>query len=104
MVLTDGFDNQVFLGIKIETLCKLGAKDAELMQQGEVHRFILPIILHLGFLHIVNNSVFLLVIGSIFEVIVQPVRFLAIYIVSGIGGNLLSALISNSLSAGKLLF
>ena len=104
LAISDHLDNQSFLGVPLKTLCRLGAKDAGSIQEGQVHRLVLPIVLHLGFLHIVNNSVFLLVIGSLFEVIVLPFRFLLIYVVSGIGGNLLSALSSNYLAAGNLLF
>mmetsp|Transcript_3846 Transcript_3846/g.3594 ORF Transcript_3846/g.3594 Transcript_3846/m.3594 type:complete len:140 (+) Transcript_3846:277-696(+) len=100
IIMTDGFTDDAFLGIKAKTLCKLGAKDVDLIQQGQIHRFVLPIILHVGFLHIVNNSVFLLVIGSIYEVLIGPLRFLAVYIVAGIGGNLLSALSNDTISAG----
>ena len=104
VVMTDGFTDDAFLGIRARTLCKLGAKDVYLIQRGQVHRFVLPIILHVGFLHIVNNSVFLLVIGSIYEVLIGPLRFLSVYIVSGIGGNLLSSLANDNISAGKSLF
>lgn len=72
------------------------------MHNGQVHRFVLPIILHVGFLHIVNNTVFLLIIGSFFEVLVEPLRFAIIYLVSGIGGVLLSALVNDQLAVGKL--
>mmetsp|Transcript_2537 Transcript_2537/g.2994 ORF Transcript_2537/g.2994 Transcript_2537/m.2994 type:complete len:243 (-) Transcript_2537:64-792(-) len=100
LAISDELDNDYFLGVPTHTLCRLGAKDADLIQNGEVHRFILPVILHLGFVHLVQNSVFLLIIGSMFEVIVQPLRFIAVYLVAGIGGNLLSSLASDSLAAG----
>ena len=57
-------------------------------------------VLHGGFLHILQNVVFQLIIGSFFELIVGPLRFLAIYIVSGIGGVLMSALINDEISVG----
>ena len=57
-------------------------------------------VLHGGFLHILQNVVFQLIIGSFFELIVGPLRFLAIYIVSGIGGVLMSALIDDNISVG----
>mmetsp|Transcript_29455 Transcript_29455/g.33738 ORF Transcript_29455/g.33738 Transcript_29455/m.33738 type:complete len:93 (+) Transcript_29455:430-708(+) len=57
-------------------------------------------VLHVGFLHILQNCVFQLIIGSMFEIIVGPLRFLAIYIVSGIGGILMSALIDDKISVG----
>ena len=57
-------------------------------------------VLHGGFLHILQNVVFQLIIGSFFELIVGPLRFLTIYIISGIGGVLMSALINDEISVG----
>ncbi len=102
LAIAGELNDDMFLGVPTRTLCQLGAKDADLIQSGQIHRFVLPIILHLGFLHIVNNTVFLLVIGSIYEVLIGPLRFLGVYIIAGIGGNLLSALANDSIAAGKL--
>jgi rhomboid protease GluP len=57
-------------------------------------------VLHGSFLHILQNVVFQMIIGSFFEIIVGPVRFLAVYILSGIGGVLMSALINDKISVG----
>lgn len=100
LAMTNGLNDDSFLGIQIETLCKLGAKDSDLLHRGQIYRFIAPVVLHTGFLHIVSNSVFLLIFGSILEICTGPLRFFIIYIISGIGGVLMSALIDDKVSVG----
>jgi len=100
MAMTDGFDDGSFLGIEVKTLCKLGAKDSAFLHSGQIWRFISPVVLHAGFMHIVQNNVFLLIIGSLFEIIVGPIRFLLIYVFAGVGGVLMSALIDDKISVG----
>lgn len=47
--------------------------------------------MHFGFEHLVNNMVMLLVIGFTLEREIGTIKFLIIYLFSGLGGNLLSA-------------
>ena len=100
MAKTDGFNNNDFLGIQTLTLCELGAKDSHKLQDGQIQRWFTPMILHGSFLHILQNVVFQMIIGSFFEIIVGPVRFFGIYILSGVGGVLMSALINDDISVG----
>ena len=51
-------------------------------------------------MHILQNVVFQLIIGTFFEVIVGPIRFFAIYVLSGVGGILMGALINDQISVG----
>ena len=95
-----GLNNDYFLGIQVDTLCSLGAKDSYKLYNGQIFRFLTPMVLHVGFLHILQNSIFQLIIGSFFEIIVGPLRFLGIYVVSGIGGILMTALINDKISVG----
>lgn len=97
---SDGLNNDYFLGIQTSTLCKLGAKDSYKLHSGQIQRWFTPMVLHGGFLHILQNVVFAMIIGSFFEIIVGPLRFLAIYILSGVGGVLMSALIDDKISVG----
>jgi len=97
---SNGLNNNYFLGIQVDTLCSLGAKDSYKLYNGQVFRFLTPMVLHVGFLHILQNSIFQLIIGSFFEIIVGPLRFLGIYVVSGIGGILMTALINDKISVG----
>ncbi|MGO2082492.1 rhomboid family intramembrane serine protease [Vagococcus sp.] len=65
-------------------------------------RFITPIFVHIGFVHIGINSLTLYFVGRILEPIIGHWRFFALYMISGITGNLLSFAFSNpfSISAG----
>lgn len=57
---------------------------------GEYYRLFTSIFLHFGFTHLMNNMVSLIILGNYLEPAVGKVRFAIIYIVSGLGGNLLS--------------
>lgn len=100
LATTDGLDDREFLGIKTLTLCRLGAKDSYLLKDGQIHRWILPTVLHTGFLHILYNCVFQLLLGTLMEALIGPVKVFFLYIAAGIGGNLMSALANDSISAG----
>ena len=47
--------------------------------------------LHFGFDHLLNNMVTLVLIGWNLEIEIGKIKFLLIYILSGLGGNILSA-------------
>ena len=47
--------------------------------------------LHFGFQHLMNNMVILVLVGWNLELEIGKIRFLLIYILSGLGGNILSA-------------
>lgn len=59
--------------------------------QEEYYRMFTSMFLHFGFEHLMNNMVMLLVIGWNLEPEIGRIRFLIIYVISGLGGNLLSA-------------
>ena len=58
---------------------------------GEYYRLFSSMFMHFGFEHLVNNIVMLLVIGFTLEREIGTIKFLIIYLLSGLGGNLLSA-------------
>ena len=60
------------------------------IENGEYFRFFTSMFLHFGFSHLINNMVTLIIIGRNVEPVVGKVRFLLIYFLSGLGGNLLS--------------
>lgn len=67
----------------------------------EYWRFITPIFLHIGLEHFAMNSLFLYFFGNQLESIVGHGRFLVIYLLSGIMGNLASfAFNAQHISAG----
>jgi membrane associated rhomboid family serine protease len=68
----------------------------------EDYRLFTSLFLHLDFAHIALNMFTLLIVGPAVEVMVGKARFVALYLLAGLGGSVLSYLISpiNGLSAG----
>lgn len=82
------------------TLIKFGAKFNPYIYEGEWWRFITPIFLHIGFLHIAMNSLALYFLGPAVERIFGNTRFLFIYLFAGISGVVASFIFSPNISAG----
>ncbi|WP_214480258.1 rhomboid family intramembrane serine protease [Bacillus sp. SM2101] len=83
-----------------QVLMKFGAKYNPSILAGEWWRFFTPIFLHIGFLHLLMNTVALFYLGSAVEKIFGSTRFFIIYMFAGFSGTLLSFALSSSLSAG----
>jgi rhomboid protease GluP len=85
-------------------------KSNQLIQQGQLWRLITPVLLHSSsfssILHIVFNMYALNVIGPMLEQFYGHRRFLALYLVTGICGNLFSFIFSqyDSLGASTAIF
>ena len=71
-----------------------GASYAPLVLEGEYWRLFTSMFLHFGFEHLAYNMFSLLFLGDIVESVMGPVRYLIIYIVGGIGGNVISMMLS----------
>lgn len=82
------------------TLIRYGAKVNELIYLGEWWRLITPMFLHIGFAHLVLNSLIVYFLGSEVEMIIGHFRYFILYLTSGILGNLASFALNNSVSAG----
>lgn len=82
------------------TLIKFGAKFNPLILEGEWWRFFAPIIIHIGLLHLVMNTLALFYLGTMVERLYGNSRFLFIYIFAGFTGVLASFIYSPNLSAG----
>ena len=78
----------------------LGAKVNELILAGQVWRLITPILLHASILHIGFNMYALFVIGPQLERFYGHGRFLLLYLIAGFTGNVLSFVLSPSVSLG----
>ncbi|MDP4170713.1 MAG: rhomboid family intramembrane serine protease, partial [Bacillota bacterium] len=63
-------------------------------------RFITPIFLHIGFMHLAMNSLALYYLGTTVERIYGNARFIMIYLFAGISGSIASFIFSIYLSAG----
>ncbi|MTV81049.1 rhomboid family intramembrane serine protease [Secundilactobacillus folii] len=84
-----------------QVLIEFGAKYDPLILAGQWWRLITPVFLHMGFEHLLLNMVTLYFIGIQIEGIFGHWRYLVIFVLSGIGGNLASfAFNPNAISAG----
>jgi len=82
-----------------EVLFQFGAKENGQILSGEYWRFITPVFLHFDIPHIVLNCYSLYAL-SIVERVFGHAKFLAVYLVAGIMGNIASFLFSAGLGAG----
>lgn len=82
------------------TLILFGAKFNPAIAQGEWWRLIAPMFIHIGFTHILVNSITLYYLGTQMESLYGSLRFALIYLLSGLMGNLMSFAFNDSISAG----
>lgn len=82
------------------TLVEFGAKFNPLIIEGEWWRFVTPVFLHIGFLHLIMNTLGLYFLGTAVEKIYGSMRFFLIYLLAGIIGTIASFTFSPNLSAG----
>lgn len=82
------------------TLIKYGAKFNYYIYEGEWWRFITPIFIHIGFLHLVMNTLSLYYLGTAVERMYGHYRFVFIYFFAGAVGFIASFLTSPLVSAG----
>ena len=61
-----------------------------MLEYGEYYRLFSSMFLHFGFQHLFNNMVMLLMVGWNLELEIGKIRFLIIYLGSGIAGNIVS--------------
>ena len=66
----------------------------------ELYRFFTPMFLHADIGHLFGNIIGQLIIGSTLEADMGHVNFLILYLLSGMGGILFSALASDTCSMG----
>lgn len=73
-------------------MLKHGAMYTPLVQaSGEYYRLFTSMFMHFGFEHLMNNMLILIVMGFILEPQLGTVRYLILYLFSGLGGNAISA-------------
>lgn len=60
------------------------------LEQGEYYRIFTSMFLHFGFQHLMNNMIMLFAMGHTLENELGRVRFLILYLLSGVGGTCVS--------------
>ena len=83
-----------------DNMVLLGANFGPLVQHGQYYRLLSYSLLHWDIVHIACNMYALYIIGNQIESHFGRLRYLFIYVVSAIGGGLLSALLTEGISAG----
>ncbi|MCM0598806.1 rhomboid family intramembrane serine protease [Periweissella fabalis] len=85
----------------IPNLLRFGASFQPYILAGQWYRLITPIFIHIGFEHLFLNMLTVYFCGIFLEQLFGWWRFTLIYMIAGIGGNLLSSsLMPNTISAG----
>lgn len=96
-----GIASNELLAVPTSSLVKLGAKDPYLMRnEYQVWRFFTPMFLHVSLNHLLSNLITTLIIAPAIEESIGAIKFLTLYILSGIGGILFSALCTEDISCG----
>ena len=77
-----------------------------LIKNGEYYRLFTSMFLHFGYDHLFNNMVVLVAMGWNLELEIGKIKFLIVYFVSGLAGNILSACASGAIFGiiGALLY
>ncbi|MDD5468567.1 MAG: rhomboid family intramembrane serine protease [Anaerolineales bacterium] len=91
--------SQFLVGTDLPAL--LGVKSNELIQLGQLWRLITPVLLHGSIMHILFNMYALNAFGPGLERAFGHWRFLALYLLSGFAGNVVSFLMSPAASLGS---
>lgn len=93
LLLLAVFIAEVFLGgsENTQTLVRMGAMNNYAVVAGhQWWRLFTAQFLHIGIMHLVSNAVIIYYMGMYMEPMLGHWRFLLVYLLSGIGGNLLS--------------
>jgi rhomboid protease GluP len=89
---TAGLYDVVFGARSIEGAQLWGANDVEAVAQGEAWRLLASVFLHADLLHIALNMLALFGLGRLCEAVFGRTRFLALFLLTGLAGALLSFL------------
>ena len=81
-------------------LLKYGANYQAYIQAGEWYRLFSCIFIHASILHLLLNMYALKIIGSQIESFLGKIRFVIVFIISGLIGSLFSAILTKSVSVG----
>ncbi|WP_460292404.1 rhomboid family intramembrane serine protease [Clostridium tertium] len=101
LYLIEVIKSRNLIDIDIYTLIQMGAKVNVLINSGEIYRLLTSAFLHGGIIHIFFNMSALNIIGREVEAVYGSKRYIAIYVISALGGSVVSYLFKpNSISVG----
>ena len=101
LYLIEVIKSRNLIDIDIYTLIQMGAKVNVLINSGEIYRLLTSAFLHGGIIHIFFNLSALNIIGREVEAVYGSKRYIAIYVISALGGSVVSYLFKpNSISVG----
>lgn len=83
-----------------EVLLDFGAAFAPYFRHGQYWRLVMPMFLHIGWLHLLVNMYALYILGPILERVYGYGRYALLYVGTGIGSSWLSMRISTNIAAG----
>ena len=83
-----------------EVLLNFGALDRDLILSGQIYRLFTYMFLHIGFMHLLCNGFSIYIFGSRAEKYFGKLKYIIIYIISGLLGGLLSITFNGAVSAG----
>ena len=95
-----GINVLIFILCLFFDILPLFAVNRGFVVRGEYYRLITAIFLHSGIIHLVCNMYSLYVIGSQLESFLGKVRYLVVYLLSGLAGSVLSIFFGNGFSVG----
>ena len=72
----------------------MGVNSSKLVYRGQVYRLIVSIFLHVNLIHLVSNMFCLMLILPIIQHTFDWIRTLAVYLCTGIAGNIFSDLLA----------
>lgn len=75
-----------------EGMLSCGAMLSDALEKGNYLQLFTSFFVHFDMKHLCNNMILLVAIGAMLESYAGSIRFIVIYIISGLGGNLVSAL------------
>jgi len=96
--IMDGPD--IISGESIGTIGLYGCNYGPLLKTGEIWRLVTHIFLHGSLVHLLLNMYSLYILGTQIETLLGKVKFLIIFLISGICGGLLSGLLTEAPSVG----
>ncbi|KGH67072.1 serine protease [Oenococcus oeni IOEB_C23] len=82
--------NRFINGPSIQSLILLGGQVSSLILKGQWYRLFTPIFLHSSLMHIFSNMFTLIIFGPFVEKLFGKTKYLLIYLLSGLWGNLLT--------------